>query len=143
MLHAREIRLGGKREEVVPPGFGGCEGLVEDGLVDPHVGQGERDVSDGSLFRPSEFADAVDGVVVVERQQIALARAEGVGFSDQLERIRRIGGKDGRVVLGRGVEVGEDLVAGAFDDFGHRRGGRVVGVRVAENVGFEQVPVLR
>jgi len=55
-----------KGEEVVAAGLGGGERLVKDGVVDAHLRQGEGHVGDGGLFGAGEFADAVDGVVIVE-----------------------------------------------------------------------------
>ncbi len=101
-------------------------------VVDPQLGRAERHVLRDRAARPGELPDAVDRVVIVLRQDQPGPRAERVGLPDQPARAGGVRGEDGRVLLGRRVEVREDREPGPLDQFGRRGGGRVFRVRVPE-----------
>ncbi len=77
--------------------------------------------------------------MVIERQQIVVALLERVGLTDELQRAARVLAKDHLILIGRGVEEGEDGRARRFDVFrrGHRGG--VGGVWIAKDVRAQQL----
>jgi len=63
--------------------------------VDAEVGHRQRSViDDGAFSRRCELTDAVDRVVVVNRQQQAPASLEGIRLAHELQRPGRIQGED-------------------------------------------------
>lgn len=139
VLDAGVVGLGGESEEPLF-GFRCGEILMESVLIDAEVGAGEWGVSDLCALLASVFANAVDGVVVVAGGEELGAGFEGEGFADELEGTGGILGED-EVVVVLGVEVGQSFLAGGFDQACHGERGGVGGVRVAEDVGAEEVEV--
>jgi hypothetical protein len=78
MLHRREIGLRGVGEQVVPTRAGRLPSLLQLRFGHTHVWQRDRDV--GHLCAPGvrEFADAVDRIVVIESQQVAVFLPERI-----------------------------------------------------------------
>ena len=115
-----------------PAGPGRCQRLAHRVIVDPQVGRAERHVLRDRAARPGVLPDAVDRVVIVLRQDQLGPRAERVCFPDEPARAGGVRGEDGRVLLRRRAEVGEDRVPRPLDQFRRRGGGRVFRVRVPE-----------
>lgn len=67
---------------------------------------------------PVEFADTVDRVVIVEGQKELVPGLEGIGLSDQLQSVARIGGEDDAVLTGRSVEELENVLPCLRDELG-------------------------
>ena len=111
-------------------------------LVDAQIGRDARHVRGLGAPGARELADPVDGVVVVEGEQEAVAGVERVRLADEPQRAGGVRGEDRDVLVGRGVEELEHGRAGALDELGARRRGRVDGVRVAEHAALEQPHVL-
>ena len=142
MLDAGEVGLRGIREQVVVVPARGGEVAREDALVDPQVGGDARHVGDLRAAGTNELADAVDRVVVVDRQQEAVAGVERVGLADQAQRAGRVGREDRDVLVRRRAEEGEHGRPGLLGERRARRRGRVDRVRVPEHAALEQPEVL-
>jgi hypothetical protein len=71
--------------------------------------------------------------VVVERQQVVVARPERVGFPDESQRPGRVRGEDHLIFFWRGVEELQDVSPGGLDALGHLSRGQVLRVRIAEH----------
>jgi hypothetical protein len=80
--------------------------------------------------------------VVVEGEQEAIAGAERVRLAHEMQRPGRVRREDRDVLRRGGPEEGEDRGAGGLDELGHRRRGRVLRVRVAEDAAPQQLDVL-
>lgn len=139
VLDGGEVGLGGVGKEVVAAAFGLGEIFIDAGLVSAHAGRQDGQVGDGGAAGKGEFADAVDGVVIVEGEEVTAALAEGVGFAHQFEGAAGIGGEDDDVLGGVGMEEAQDGFAGAIDAPGGGCRGGVGGMRVAENAGAQHL----
>jgi hypothetical protein len=100
MLHAGEVRLGGKHEQVVGAGIALAQQPVQLLAIEPQVRHGQRRVVDGRAARARELADAVHRVVVVYGEQQAAAGRERERFADVLQRAGAVRREDGRVFPG-------------------------------------------
>jgi len=138
VLRAREVGLRGKREEIRCAPVDPLQLRVQPVHVDAQLRRDDGDVGEGGALVPRELPDAVHRVVVVEGEQVAAALRERVGLAHQLERVAGIGCEDRRVLARRRVEVLQHVLAGLFDQVSHRLRGRVVRVRVAEDVARQQ-----
>lgn len=76
-------------------------------FVHAHVRQHHRNIGRRCPGRPSELADPVHGVMVVEREQEPVAHLERIRFANQLERMAGIGREDHGPGVGRRVEKPE------------------------------------
>jgi hypothetical protein len=137
VLDAREIGLRGEREEVPTAGLYALEQHVQTVAVDSEVGHRQRGVVDLGAFRRRELADAVDGVVVIDGEEVAAARREGITLADVLERAAGVQGEDRRV-LADGVEETQDRLPGPFDQRCRRHRTEARRMGVAEHAGLEQ-----
>ena len=142
VLDAGKVRLRRVGKKVVPPASCQAEVLFELGVVHSHLRQSQRNIGDLGLFGTGKFANAVHRIVIVERQQKMIALAEGVGFSDQLERGRGVRREDRGVLPRRGVEIVENRAPGLFHQPGHGSRRRVAGMRIAEKTAFEKLDML-
>ena len=118
------------------------EAAGELGLIGAQFRWRHRNVGDGRAFVARELADAVDGVVIIEGQQVVVAGTEGIRLADQLERAGRVRREDDHVLVGGGVEVAQDVLARLLDTLGHRHRGQVLRVRVAKDAAGEHGDVL-
>ena len=123
MLHAGEVGLGRKGEQIVRAAIGGLQQAVDLGLIDAQLRRGQRRVGDRGTTRHGKLANAIHRIVVVYRQQQVAAGQKRVRLSDVLEGSSRIEGEDRRVVI-TGVEPVEHRAARALDQMRRvRRGG--------------------
>jgi len=83
MLHTREVRLRRIREQVVVVADRVGEISREHALVDTQIGRDAGYVRGVGAARARELTDAVDRVVIVEREQEAVTRAERICLADQ------------------------------------------------------------
>ncbi len=89
-----------------------------------------------------ELANAVDRVVVVERQREAAARCEGIRLADELQCRRRVLREDDGVDVGRRVQELEDQAPRLLDERRGRNRAQAARMRVAEHAAGQQVGVL-
>ena len=104
VLHAGEVRLRGVGEQVVVIAEGVGQVARQQALVHAQIGRDARDVGRLGAAGAGELADAVDRVVVVEREQEAIPGVEGVGLADEPQRAGRVGREDRDVLLRIGAE---------------------------------------
>jgi len=83
LLHAGEVRLGRVGEQVVVLAADLGQVARQQRLVHAQIGRLARDVGRLGAAGARELTDAVDGVVVVEGEQEAVARMERVGLADE------------------------------------------------------------
>ena len=141
MLHAREIGLRRKSQQVVAPRLGLRQLRGHGRGVDAQVGSCQWRVVDAGALGARELAHAVDRVVVVGRHQQPRAVLEREGLGHQLQGARGVEREDRRV-FALGVEMGQNGRARALDAprrLGRTRAGRV---RVAEHVRVEHFGML-
>jgi hypothetical protein len=110
--------------------------------IDPQVGGDARHVGRLGAAGARELADPVNRVVVVERQQEAIAGTERIRLADQPQRTRRIGREDRHVLVRRGVEELQHGGTGTLAQLRARRRRRVDRVRIAEHLALQQPDVL-
>jgi hypothetical protein len=129
VLDAGEVRLRGVREQVVVIANRVGQMTREQPFVDPQLGGDARNVGGLSAVGTRELTDAIDRVVVVEREQETVAVMEGVPLAvplaDQPQRLGCVGREDRHVLLGGRSEELEHVCAGALDQFRARCRGRV------------------
>ncbi len=110
------------------------EGSRELGAIDAHLRHVDGHGLDARTAGAGELADAVDGVVIVERQQIAVAALERVSLADEPQRPAGVRREDGQVLRRIRVEELEHGPARALHVFRHRRGAGIGRVRIPEDV---------
>ena len=125
VLDAGEVRLRGVREQVVVIADRVGQIAREQPFVDPQLGGDARNVGGLSAVGTRELTDAIDRVVVVEREQETVAVMEGVPLADLPQRPGCVGREDRHVLLGGRSEELEHVCAGALDQFRARCRGRV------------------
>jgi hypothetical protein len=70
MLHTGEVGLRRIGEQPGASPRWTAQMPIELLLIDAHIRQHDRYISHGGMFRPRELANAVDGVVIVEREKV-------------------------------------------------------------------------
>ena len=134
VLDTGEIGLGGVGEQVVLPRDRRVQTRFERFSIDPQIREADRNIGHFGTPGVGIFADAVDRVVVVEGQQVAVARGKGIGLPDQFEGAAGVLGENDRVFGRVSMEELQDAAAGAFNQLCGRHGGGVGRVRVAKNM---------
>ena len=119
-----------------------CQIARQQTLVDAQLRRLARNVGRLGAARSRELADAVDGIVVVEGEQEAVAGVERIGLADETQRAGRVRREDRDVLVPGGAEELEYRLARLLDELRHRRRRRVERVRVAEDVASQQIEVL-
>src|SRR5713226_4639413 len=114
----------------------------EKGFIHAQLGRRDRQVGVRGAPGTRELADAVDGVVVIEEEQVLPSRLEGIGLAQQLERVGGIGGEDDGVFARIGMKKLEYNGAGSFVQSGRGAGGRTERVRIAKHAAAQQFKVL-
>ena len=142
VLNARVVGLRGIREEAwgdpaSPPG----EGAVEPVAVDAQIRWPDRHVLDARSGAAGDLADAVDRVVVVDREREDATGPEGVRIGDDLEAGRGVGREDAHVVVAGRAEERQDRSPRPLH-LGRRRQRRRVGrVGIAEHARAQELGV--
>src|SRR6266700_4099384 len=113
----------------------------EKGFINAQFGRCDRQVGVGGAPGTSELADAVDGVVVIEEEQVLPAGLEGIGLAEQLERVGGIGGEDDGIFARIGTKKLEHKGTGSFVQFSRGAGGGIERVRIAKHAAAEQIKV--
>src|SRR5262249_47321143 len=115
--HSREIRLSRVGKQVGLFWSDTAELFVQGVAVDVQVRRLEWHVLDRAASCDCEIADAVDGIVIVEGQQVPAARTKWVRFAYVLQCPSRVEREDGGVIAAS-IEVLEHVAAGALDKSG-------------------------
>src|SRR2546423_14239760 len=89
-------------------------------------------------FGTDKFADAIDGVVVIEEQQELTTGSKGIGLTEQPERVAGIGCEDNCVFVGGSAKKLEHKSTRLFDQCGRGSRGWIEGVWVAKDVVAQQ-----
>jgi hypothetical protein len=118
--NTREVGLRGVGEKVGRIGAGLIEIRRQPLLVDPHGRRKDGCVGHPGSSGPRKLANAVDGVVVVEGQEIVALRRERIGLADEAQGSTCVLSEADHVFVGRGIEESEYLLAGTIDPLGRR-----------------------
>ncbi len=103
-------------------------------LVHPHIGWNDGHVREARSFAMSKLTDVVDGVVVIEGEQVLPTRSKGIRLPYELKRTRGIGCEDSRIVIGGRVELVKHVSANMLNQDSHSLGSRIGRVGIAEHV---------
>ena len=141
MLDAGEVGLGGEREQVEGRWIGGAQHLGHRGSVEAQLGCHHGDVRDRGALPSGELPDAVDRVVVVEREGEGAARLELVGLADQPQGCAGVGREDAEVIVRRCVEELAHRSACPLHECGRCQRRRIARVGVAEQACAQQISV--
>ena len=82
----------------------------------------------------SKLTDAVDGVVVIEGEEVLPTGSKGIRLPYELKRTCGIGCEDGHIFIGGCIEIVEHIGANMLNQIGHSLGSRIGGVGIAEHV---------
>src|SRR5581483_3917390 len=104
VLDAREVRLGRVGEEVVVLAADLGEVARQGRVADAKLRRFARYVRPLCAARARELADPVDGVVIVGREQEAVARLERIRLADEAQRTGRVRCEDRDILLRRCAE---------------------------------------
>jgi hypothetical protein len=86
MLHARDVRLGGIGKQVMVFRTSLIERREEKLLVHPHIVWNDGHIREARSFAMSKLRDVVDGVVVIEGEQVLPTRSKGIRLPYELKR---------------------------------------------------------
>ena len=142
MLYAGKIGLRRIGEQIGAGRIGLIQKRIEPRRIQPQFGHHQGRVLNRGAFGARELANAVDGVVVVEREQITAARRKRKGFAKEFQRRRGILREDEDILFGARMEIAEDVPARAFDVLGHLDRSGACGMRIAQDAGTQQVEML-
>ena len=141
VLDAREVRLRGKRKEIVGRQIGPVEQRLQSGAIDPQRWRRQGRVRDRRVSRARKLADAVHGIMIVDGQEESPAWRERVRLADMLQRRCRVLCEH-RGVSALGMEPPEHRVARPLHEIRHPGRREARRMRVAKHVFVEQLRVL-
>src|SRR6266566_8250814 len=108
-------------------------------LLHTQVGSHDGQIGKRGPSGTRKFADAIDGVVVIEEQEELPAGLEGIGLPDQLQGLAGIGGEDDGIFVRGSVKKVQHTGARPFDQFRRRSRGGIERVRIAKDMVTQQV----
>src|SRR6266851_4436685 len=115
---------------------------VEQSLLHTQFGSHDGQIGKRGPFGTSKFADAIDGVVVIEEQEELPAGLEGIGLTYQLQCMAGIGAEDARVFVRGSMKKVQHTGTRPFDQFSHGPRGWIERVRIAKDIAAQQFKVL-
>src|ERR1700694_5549811 len=106
---------------------------VKKSLLHTQFGSYDGQVGKGGTSGTRKFADAIDGVVVIEEQEELPTGLERISLTDQLQSMAGIGGEDDCVFVRGSMKKVQHTGARPFDQFSPRARGGTERVRIAKD----------
>src|SRR6266700_1869981 len=116
MLHARDVRLGGVGKQVRVFRTSLIERTEEKLLVHPQIGWLDGHIREARSFAMSKLTDAVDGVVVIEGEEVLPTRNKGIRLPYELKRTCGISCHEPRGLKPSGLHLGASRCKRLHDD---------------------------